>query len=176
MVLLLRFHRGSNILIIIHNIPQYSQFRRRNNGHYLEVVPYKLSSLHHHQHTASPPQLRQVLIVVTTPIRSVSAANVPCLIVPIESCRVGCALVMVRNVKRAAIRDVLRMSRLRDCVALTVQQGSDVMPKVVPRWLCKEDDALHTVPRKKYAPFRNAQSRLSWEGCVRSIMMRLMVW
>jgi hypothetical protein len=107
--LLLQRLRGNNILVIIPNIPRYSQFHRRNSGNYLEGVPYKLSLRHHRRHEISNaflPHLRQVRL--RTPIRSVSDASAPCLIVPIELFRVDCASVMVRSVKRAAIRDVLK--------------------------------------------------------------------
>ena len=106
--LLLQRLRGNNILVIIPNIPRYSQFHRRNSGNYLEGVPYKLSLLHHRHEISNAflPQLRQVYL--RTPLRSVSDASVPCLIVPIELFRVDCASVMVRSVKRAAIRDVLK--------------------------------------------------------------------
>ena len=106
--LLLQRLRGNNILVIIPNILRYSQFHRRNSGNYLEGVPYKLNLLHHRHEISNVflPQLRQVRL--RTPIRSVSDASAPCLIVPIELFRVDCASVMVRSVKRAAIRDVLK--------------------------------------------------------------------
>ena len=88
----------------------FLQYRRqRNIAHYLEEVKYRLSSNRRRRHNnAWKCQPRAMLTAAKMVIRSVSVANVLCLIVRIGWYRVDCALVTAPSVKLVLIQVVKR--------------------------------------------------------------------